>query len=224
MKYLLVIVFVLLINYCPAQNVPKNLSIADFLKETQQFYSQDNNVKLVWWLPAEFWDVAANNDTSIKKSDMDVIKNAFKDYTVIIAVDAIKIKESGADKYEYTSYDEVKKHLKLENALNNEYKPLNDSELSNTAILFRAQLAPALINMIGDIGKGGNIYFFKDRKDVNTSDATKKGSFTLLLDGVPFKWKLPLPSMMPPKYCPVDKKRMEGDWLYCPYHGVKLAK
>jgi len=33
---------------------------------------------------------------------------------------------------------------------------------------------------------------------------------------------MPLACLMPDKYCPVDDLKMKGDWLFCPYHGVKL--
>jgi hypothetical protein len=36
------------------------------------------------------------------------------------------------------------------------------------------------------------------------------------------EWRLPLTSLSPPKYCPVGKERVQADWKYCPWHGVKL--
>lgn len=60
------------------------------------------------------------------------------------------------------------------------------------------------------------------------ADPLKAGSFSLLLsklaDGKDkvFESKRPLTSLSPSKYCPVGKERVQANWKYCPWHGVRL--
>ena len=60
------------------------------------------------------------------------------------------------------------------------------------------------------------------------ADPLAPGSFSIvvakLLDGKDktYEWKLPLTALSPPKYCPVGKERVQANWMYCPWHGVKL--
>jgi hypothetical protein len=54
------------------------------------------------------------------------------------------------------------------------------------------------------------------------------GSFSVVLSKIiegkddVFEWKLPLTTLSPPKFCPVGKERVQANWKYCPWHGVKL--
>ena len=177
-------------------------------------------MKMIWWIPLEFWDVVANENSSIKRSDMDEVKEKFSEYTMIIAIDGTK--DDGPGVYKYQTYEEVKSHIKVMDSLNVLYTALNDDEIDNTALLFREKLKPILSNMLGAMGRGANLYFFKTPAGVNTTKASVKGRFKVILDNVPFKWTMPLACLMPPRFCPIDDLKMKGDWIYCPYHGVKL--
>jgi len=37
-----------------------------------------------------------------------------------------------------------------------------------------------------------------------------------------YTWRLPVIALMPPKFCPVGKEKVEANWRYCPWHGNKL--
>jgi hypothetical protein len=61
-----------------------------------------------------------------------------------------------------------------------------------------------------------------DQNGKNLIDAKLQGQFKVLHSNSDFLWKLPLSTLMPPKFCPVDKEKMKGTWSYCPIHGQKL--
>ena len=49
-----------------------------------------------------------------------------------------------------------------------------------------------------------------------------RGNFKVDIANESFVWKLPLVSLMEEKICPVDQQKMEGNWIFCPFHGEKL--
>ena len=39
-----------------------------------------------------------------------------------------------------------------------------------------------------------------------------------------FIYRLPLASMVEKKVCPEDQELLNGNWVYCPWHGTKLEE
>ena len=221
MKYILSILLSALVCCSYGQTIPADVTLSDFVKETQQSKSEvGSNIKMAWWIPLEFWDIVANSNPGISKSSMDQVKELFRGYTMVITIDGISNGTPGS--YNFRSYEDDKSIVTLVDSLNRRYIPLEDNELDNTALLFREKLKPVLTNMLGSMGSGANLYFFQAREGMNTNTASAKGRFKVMLGNIPFKWSMPLACLMPDKYCPVDDLKMKGDWLFCPYHGVKL--
>lgn len=159
------------------------------------------------------------NNPIIKKSDIQPIKDSLKDYTILISFDAQRNDNGTID---FVSDSEMRSNLKIIDAFHNEYTPLEDKDISAKALIYRDWLTRIFTATMGELGKGSHVYYFKTGKEVNTTHALNSGSFKVILDGTQFSWHLPLPCMLPIKYCPIDEMEMHGDWLYCPYHGVKL--
>jgi hypothetical protein len=83
-----------------------------------------------------------------------------------------------------------------------------------------------MAQMLGQFGEGMRIYLFKAKK-INGQPVINimtKNNFTLSWNSASLTWKLPLSSVLPPKFCSVDNEQMKGNWNYCPIHGVKLDK
>ena len=91
-------------------------------------------------------------------------------------------------------------------------------------------MRPIFKNMLGNFGEGMQFVVFplKDGAGNVFADARKSSEMSLdVVDlmGAPtstYSWKFPLTSLVPPKFCPVGKERVEANWKYCPWHGNKL--
>jgi hypothetical protein len=113
----------------------------------------------------------------------------------------------------------------LRDGLRNTYRPLKESELPEIVRVIIERMEPTFAQLIGQLGSGMHIYAFQaqDNKGKSLIRATQEGNFSVSFSGKVFNWHTPLVSLLPPKYCPSDNAEMQGDWLFCPYHGIKLA-
>jgi len=117
----------------------------------------------------------------------------------------------------------MKKYVKIKDASGKLYSPLDDKDISEIGLEFKKQMTPILAKMMGDMGSHAYVYIFKTTPGAQTNYAAKSTSFKIILDKTEFDWELPLPSLIAAKYCPQDNAKMQGNWLYCPFHGVKLT-
>jgi hypothetical protein len=125
----------------------------------------------------------------------------------------------------FKSDEEIRKSIKLTDRLNNQYDPVDPKDISSGVSKLLSLLKPSLQKIFGEFGKGGRFFLFnsvlKDKQE--PINVTKINTFKLSWDKNEFIWVLPFSSFLPPKYCPVDKQIMKGEWSYCPIHGVKLV-
>ncbi len=54
-------------------------------------------------------------------------------------------------------------------------------------------------------------------------DPTREGVFTIVLLGQEFAFRLPLGSILPPKYDPATDEQFPGNFNYNPYTGTELS-
>jgi hypothetical protein len=87
-----------------------------------------------------------------------------------------------------------------------------------------SNLKPVLKNAMGQLGENMNFFVFSDKKEngKRVSDPYAKGNVQLNVRNKEYKWRTPLGTLMPLKYCPKDKEDMNGSWEYCPWDGGKL--
>ena len=94
---------------------------------------------------------------------------------------------------------------------------------SETKALIDA-MQPKLAQMLGQFGSGMRIFLFNAKKENGEPvyNIFKKNKFTISWKNNNIKWNLPFASVFDVKHCPVDQETMQGNWEYCPIHGVKL--
>jgi len=63
----------------------------------------------------------------------------------------------------------------------------------------------------------------KENKDGQILDAKKEGSFTLTCYGREFSWRLPLGSLLPPKFDPETGESFPGNYHFNPFSGRELV-
>ncbi len=219
-------VFLLLLPavVCGQQSsAPKDLDFASFLKETQQSVNEPGYAGLVWWIPTEYWEISS------ERSGMPEEKAAqryapLRKYTVV----AVALGKIGIGNINWFSEPDIRDNVRFRDADGNMYPPVQ--KLSGDAEGLVAVLKVVFGNMLGTMGQNIQLLFFSatNKMAKPIADPTSTGEFSVIVSKViegkdkKFEWKLPLTALSPPKYCPVGKERLQANWKYCPWHGVRL--
>ena len=191
------------------------------VNEIQKVTQNDKNLKLVWWIPTEYWQVSLKENDLATPDQISYLESILNDYTIVVAGDYFLDSKNGAVDFQ------VKKILNNVNfyGLNGEkILPLKNSEINpQLQSIVNKTLKPLFTQMLGKMGSGIEFFIYNNIKDEKRIiDPTMPGSFKIVVDQEVFQWKLPLISLMKEKTCPIDQEKMEGNWIFCPFHGEKL--
>lgn len=187
------------------------------LEEIQYTRQSQENLKLVWWIPADYWELAIGENGGATPEQIAYIKDLLEEYTIIIAGD-------------YTINGTDFKVNKLNNGvtlygLQGEKVPLlKDSQIDGkVAIIINEVLKPLFTEMAGKMGSGMSFFVYNNKKDGKIMiDPRKAGEFKVEVNKDVFTWQLPLVSLLSDKTCPVNQEKLPGNYVYCPIHGNKL--
>lgn len=196
----------------------------DLLRETQLGVRHPGYSGLVWWIPFEFWKKSAE-ERGIAPERTEQTFGKLRDYT-IICIFAARVSSLGA--FDFFSADDIQKNVVLRDSSGKDYTFIK--EPSQDAQNLAAIIKPVLSAAIGKAGENMQILFFPSRgKDgAIIADALRKGQFSVVIKNLlgdsesVYLWRLPLTSLLPAKYCPVGKERVNLNWDYCPWHGAAL--
>nr|WP_321409587.1 hypothetical protein [uncultured Carboxylicivirga sp.] len=202
------------------QTTPK-FDLTAYIHEVQIWDKQDNNMALTWWIPLSYWRMSLEGSPQVTPEVIDQVEQAFENYVVICALD-LYINPDGSMRY--TSEQDLRKTLSVEDSTGNQYYPLTNAQLSAEALSFSEAIKPMFAQMLGQLGKGMAFYFFeiKDNDGNNVFNEFEEGKLIVKHSARTFTYNLPLVVLLPPKHCPVDGEEMKGNWNYCPIHGAKL--
>lgn len=195
----------------------------ELIKDIQKWSKNGNKMTLSFWIPLSYWRIALEDNVDIPKETINIIESTFEDYFFLCAAD---IEISGNGNIDYLNKADLLETLSIEDDKGNTYLPLSTNKISLETLNLAKSLTPMFAKMFGQMGKGMHFFFFKvkDENNRNLIDENKNGSFTVKHSNKKFNWTLPLPSLMPNKYCPIDNDKMKGNWIFCPLHGVKLEE
>lgn len=192
------------------------------IQEIQQVRQSNTSMKLVWWIPTEYWQIAMQEQKNITQPQVDYIKDAFDPYTIIVAGD-FSLEESFAG-LEF-KVNNIRNSFALLDEKSAKIPPLKESEIDEKVVrMVNDILKPLFGQMLGKTGTGVEVFIYKNRtaEGQKLLDPTKKGELRTKVGEDLFEWKLPLVSLMKEKTCAVDQIKFPGNYLYCPYHGNKL--
>ena len=180
-------------------------------------------MRLVWWIPVEFWQAVFDQEESMPQEQKDDFINIFRQYTLFAILDGA-IGPFGD--VSYAPKDETYKSLILTATNMKQYKALENIEVNDQTKDMISFMKPVLSQMLGPMGENMHFFFFADVQNPGLPllEASKKGKFTITLDKEEFYWELPLSSLVAEKKCPVDGALMNGTWKYCPYHANELVE
>lgn len=198
------------------------ININKLTAETQQLSESPDKMKLVWWIPTDFWKAVFNQDKNLPKDQSDLMLGYLEKYTMVVTVDG-DIDVNGD--VSYHSSDEIFKNLKVVDEKGEKYAPLLHDEIDLDTQQLINIMKPVLGQMLGNVGENMHFFLFQKKDDPLNKivDPLHSDSFAIELSEDRFKWDLPLSSLLKPKKCTVCNEYHDGSWTYCPYHGNKLA-
>lgn len=217
-------VFSLLLLVCISFNSfgqDNKIDLNELINDSQIHAGDQGEIKLNWWIPTEFWRATFQNEPGIPDYQVDEFIDILKPYSIFAVIDG----EIGAfGGVTYAPLSEIEKNIVMIGTDGKEHKPLKYAELSQDVQNFLSMFKPVLINMIGQMGENMHFFVFEDltKTGKRVADPTTEGQLQVNVLDEEYVWKTPLPALLPPKYCPIDKEEMKGSWKYCPYHGEEL--
>ncbi len=204
-----------------AEDIKVNLT--DLIKETQKTDLSDKKINIVWWLPEGFWRANFDNDKSLTKEQRESFIAVLRPFILLMVIKGEVGTFAGVT---YKSEEFIRRSLLVLDNQGLTYSPIPKEEIHGDAKNFLSMMKPLLSNMLGPMGANMHMFLFpaEGQDGELIANASEEGSFVVRLGEREFKWRLPLGSLLAPKYCPRDKEEYSGAWKYCPIHGSKLKK
>jgi hypothetical protein len=199
-----------------------NIDLQALIHETQKVSQAPSQLTLVWWLPEQFWQASLGQDPNASKAQVDQLLNTIRPYTMIAVVDGRMGAFGGVT---YRSEEAIRTSVTIRDAKGLSYAPLSESAIDPNMKNLLQMLRPVIVNMLGPMGQNMHFLLFQSRsKDGRlVADPTGKGILSVLFAGKEFKYRLPLGSVLPPKYDPETEERFPGNYNYNPFTGSKLV-
>jgi len=154
------------------------IDLTAFVRQTQIMKNADKQIKLTWWIPTEYWEIALEGNPDVTPSQINNIVSALEDYVVVCAAN---LESGGLGEYNKTTEDEMRKGLSLIDQNGKVYKPLEDDDVDAGALMIAGSVKPMFSKMLGDVGKAMHLFFFKvQSKGKNLIQADNEGKFTII--------------------------------------------
>lgn len=197
----------------------KEINYGELMTECTKMSVDAGHNKMVLWFPYDYWDAIAKQP-GMPKAYVQMIKEEMKNYLMFCLADYT----NRLSVIKFRTEEEIRKTIRITDTAGNVLKPIDPEDMPLRVKEMVTSFQPAFEKLLGQFGEGMRIFIFEvDQKDDKpVLDIYSKGGFTLSWEGASFSWKLPLAAVLAPKYCPLDKEEMKGNWNYCPLHGVKL--
>ena len=199
----------------------QEVDLQQVVRETQISRQNGQQMNFVWYVPTEYWAESFKKSPGLGERQRQELLSAIDDYLVVAALEGT-IGTLGV--LAATPKDELEKKASV--AIGDAVlKPLPESELSPGARTFVQIMKPVLANMLGPMGSGMHFVMFKgkDAQGNRVADPTKPGRLTFKMGEEEFNFRLPLGSLLPPKYDKGTGERFPGNYIYSPYTGKKLS-
>jgi len=208
--------------FADAAHGRENVSLVDLIKETQIQSQDPTRVALVWWLPEEFWATSIAQNPGVSEAMVKEFVETVRPYTMIVVVDGSIGAFGGVT---FRSEGAVRGATTLVDSKGRTYKALEQDRIDADVKNLMQMMKPVLANMAGPMGRNMHFLVFpaKDEKGEMIADATREGSFKVLVGKTDYAFRLPLGSLLPPKYDPRTGEKFPGNYNYNPFTGTKLG-
>ena len=199
-----------------------DVALNELMADLQKQRFDKSQFLLAWWMPVEYWQASLRAQGGLSEDQMAKVTNAVDDYFVLCVVDT-QISTFGA--IEPKPRSEVLKEVAIKIDSGVWLQPLSDEAISADAKNLFAMIRPVMGNMLGQFGQGVEFVIFpgKDPQGRRIADPHQAGGFTVRLGEVSFHWRLPLGSLLPPKYDAQTGEKFPGNYRFSPYTGQELV-
>jgi hypothetical protein len=206
-----------------------DIDLDALMDETQWVTPDPDRVGFVWWLPTEFWQASLAADPLADLGGTDAIVEVMDPYIVIAVADGTIGPFGGTT---FLPEPDLRKSLRIQDTDGNSYAPLSQEASSADARNLLGMMRPGLAGMLGPMGENMHFFLFASRAPDGRriADPRQAGRLSVTLGGVEglktleHTWRLPLGSVLPPRWCPEDGERLSGAWRYCPFDGSELVE
>ena len=214
MKFKILAIYLFIFAY-PVYSV----DMQALLKETQRMNFDNNNIKLIWWMPSEYWSEILKDDKTMTQEQLDKFVSKLENYNILAIVNG-KMNITGSMNFQ--KYNEIVQEtiIKIDDI---EYRALDKNTIDPKVITFFNIMKPMLASMLGQFGMGIEYIFFTGKNDMGyrLANPEKEGDFYINYRGS-YRYRLPLGALMPDKFDLETKEKFPGNYKYNPYTGGKL--
>lgn len=201
-------------------NAQAPLDLTAIIHETQRMSQAPDEVTLVWWLPEQFWQASLAQDPKVGKAQVEQILQTVRPYTMIAVVDG---KMGAFGGLTYRSEEAVRTSILLKDDSGETYLPLSESAIDPDARNLLQIMRPLIGNILGPLGQNLHFVLFQGKPGRAVADPEKPGSLRVLLGEKEMQYRLPLGSVLPPKYDARTRERFPGNYNFNPYTGTPLS-
>jgi hypothetical protein len=195
-------------------------NVQELIRDTQRMTQDKGQMTMVWWLPQAFWETSLDANTSLSPEGRAQTLKALEDYTMFVLVHA---KTGIGGITDASSREDMLLNSTFEVG-GETIKPLHGDSISSGASVIIGAFKPVLTHMLGQFGEILQIIVYPSKKDGKLIlDPRATGSFTYTLFDQTYRWRLPLGSLMPPKFDRKTKEQFPGNYDFNPYTGAKLT-
>jgi len=199
------------------------------ISDSQVVSGTNNTFDFIWWIPAEYWEAAFTQDSSVPQEQAQLFLGILRNYSVLAVLQA-DISMFGA--FTFFDRERLMEGLAVEYVgMDGKMLPIPIDEVSDPDLrLLLDQLKPVLAAAMGSMGE--NFYFFPvpdtDEDGQRLVSPYADGEIRVRLAArekqaaAPvLTLELPLNALFVPRVCP-NGKPAHISWSYCPWSGEKL--
>ncbi len=222
MKSLKYTLLAVLLPFCLKAQELKKVDIVEYIQELQKWKKEDNSMSLSWVLPEEYWGVALRDQKQFPEEIIQEFEDVFKG-KILVGTIHMAIENFGYPRFK--TKDNIQESMVLVDKNGDKHYPLEEDLINDDIQNKLEMIKPYLSQNMGRLGEGLSFFVFENKLangDGDLFQSDEEGSFVLNHPGEEFDYFFPLSSMVPPKYCPIDERKMKGNWNYCPVHGEVL--
>lgn len=205
----------------PATLPPERVKVNELTQDLQRSSQAADSLDLVWWIPAEFWDVVMTGEKEMGEKTRGEFGDLFRSHTIIAAVKG-KIGSFGVTDFE--SESDLRAKLRVRDATGKSYEPIAADKVDRRLTMLIQVMRPMFKNLLGEMGDNMQFYVFpgQDANGQRLANPVGSGSFNVSLGDESYSYRLPLGSLLVPRRDPSTGEVFPGSYRFNPYTGTEL--